>query len=75
MAYLGDLVCSTRRYSAHKGRCPEVLEKACKELDRFILPKKLVMTVEGRDRHVVDFSNKTLSTLEVVERWKMSSGE
>ena len=65
MAYLGGLACSTGGYSAHKEPCSEALEKACKESDRFIVPMKLVMTVEGRGRHVVAFLIKTLSILEV----------
>ena len=66
MAYLGGLACSTGWYSAHKVHCTEVMEKTCKESDRFIVPMKLVMTAEGRNRRVVVFLNKTSSILEVV---------
>ena len=72
MAYLGGLACSVR-YSANKKLSFEVLKKACKESDRFIVPMKLVMTAEGRDRRVVAFSGKTSSILEVAERWKVRS--
>ena len=64
MAYLGGLAYS-RWYSAHKEPCSEVVEKVCKESDRFIVPMKLVMTEEGRDRHVVAFLSKTSPILEV----------
>jgi len=65
MVYLGGLACSTGGYSEHKEPCSKVLEKACKESDRFIIPMKLVMTAEGRDRHVIDSSGKTSPTPDV----------
>lgn len=66
MAYLGGLACPTGWYPAHKELCSEVLETACKESDRFIVPMKLVMTAEGRGRRVVALLSKTSSILEVV---------
>jgi retron-type reverse transcriptase len=53
-------------YPVRKEPFSKVLEKTCKKSDRFIVPKKLVMTVEGRDRRVVAFLSKTSSILEVV---------
>ena len=58
-AYLGGLAYPTGGYLAHKEHGSEVLEKACKESDRFIVPMKLVMTAEGRGRHVIAFLSKT----------------
>ncbi len=51
-AYLGDLaypqrsICRTRSISSKAG------EKVCKESDSLIVPRKPVMTVEGRGGHI-----------------------
>lgn len=55
-------------YLTRKGRIFEASEKICKESDRLIVPTKLVTTVEGRSRRVVDSSRETSSTLEVAEK-------
>ena len=50
-------------------------ETAYKESDSLIVPRKPVMTVEGRGGHINRSEDKTSATPEVVARWETRTKE
>ena len=64
-AYLGDLACPRKNIFCTRSISFKAEETICKESDSPILPKKPVMTVEGRGGHINRSEDQTSATPEV----------
>ena len=74
-AYLGGLAGSQMSIFYTRSISSKVEERTCKESDSLIVPRKPVMTVEGRGGHTICSEDKTFAAPEAERKWKVSTKE
>jgi hypothetical protein len=75
LAYPGGLACSRKGIRHPRSISSKMAEKMRKKSDSLIVPKKRVMTVEGRGGHINRSEKETPVTREVTTRWEMALKE